>query len=304
MDQPLPPETPAQQAARSNRLAGIGLMCLALICFTLLDGTAKWLGRYMDPLAVVWARYAASVAAVSLFVNPWSSPGLMRSNRLGLQIARSCLLLGSTAMNFFALRHLQLAQTLSIQFATPLIVALLAGPLLGEWVGPRRLAAIGVGFIGVLVITRPGLGSMPPEALLSVGSAIAYALYAIMTRTLAAHDSTNTTLFFSGLAGTLVMTPVLPFVWSAPPGPTGWVLLIAVGVFGAVGHWCLIMAHARAPAATLSPFIYTQIAWMLAFGYVVFGDVPDLWTMVGTGIVIGSGLYLLARERARRSARA
>lgn len=301
MDHPHPPDTAAEQAARSGRLVGIGLMCLALMCFTVLDGTAKWLGRFMDPLAVVWARYAASVVAVSLFVNPWSRPGLMRSNRLGLQAVRSVLLLASTAMNFLALQHLQLAQTISIQFSTPLIVALIAGPILGEWVGPRRLAAIAVGFLGVLVVTRPGLGSMPVEALYSVGSALAYSLYNVLTRILAAHDSTATTLFFSGLAGTLIMTPVLPFVWSQPPSPAAWLLLGLVGVSGAVGHWLLILAHARAPAATLAPFIYTQIVWMLAFGYAVFGDVPDLWTLVGAGIVVGSGLYLFARERARRA---
>ena len=294
----VPPGPPA--ASRRRRLQGIGLMCLALVCFTLLDGTAKWLGRSMDPLAVVWARYAVSMVAVSLFVNPWNTPGLARSNRLGLQIARSVLLLVSTAMNFMALQHLQLAQTISILFATPLIVALLSGPLLGERVGPRRLAAIGVGFVGVLVITRPGLGTMHPAVLLSVAGAVAYAVYNVLTRRLAAHDSTATTLFYSGLAGTALTTPLLPIVWTQPPSPEAWILLGMIGVFGAAGHWLLILAHARAPAAVLAPFIYTQIVWMTALGYAAFGDLPDLWTLAGGLIVIGSGLYLLHRERARR----
>jgi drug/metabolite transporter (DMT)-like permease len=181
-----------------------------------------------------------------------------------------------------------------------LLVALLAGPLLGERVGPHRLAAIGVGFLGVLVITRPGLGTMHPAALLSVAGSVAYALYAITTRILASHDSSQTTMIYSGLAGVVLMTPLLPFVWTTPTSPLTWILLVATGAFGALGHWLLILAHARAPAPILSPFIYTQIVWMLALGYVLFGDWPDHWTLVGSGIVIASGLYLLYRERVRR----
>src|SRR5215218_9018055 len=150
---------------RRRRLVGIGLMCVALICFSLLDATAKWLNREMDPLLTVWWRYASSVALVSLFINPWTHPGVLRTRRPWLQVGRSLLLFVSTALNFFALQYLQLAETMSIMFATPLLVALLAGPILGERVGPRRLAAIGVGFVGVDVITRPGLGAMHPAAL-------------------------------------------------------------------------------------------------------------------------------------------
>jgi drug/metabolite transporter (DMT)-like permease len=189
---------------------------------------------------------------------------------------------------------------MSIIFATPLLVALIAGPLMGEWVGPRRLAAIVIGFVGVLIITRPGLGTMHPAALLSVAGSVAYAFYALTTRILAAHDSSQTTMVYSGLAGVALMTPVLPLIWSTPGSPQVWFLLVALGAFGAVGHWLLILAHARAPAPVLSPFIYTQIVWMLALGYILFDDWPDHWTLVGSAIVIASGLYLLYRERVRR----
>jgi len=186
----------------------------------------------------------------------------------------------------------------SIMFATPLLVALLAGPLLGEWAGPRRLAAIGVGFIGILIVTRPGFG-LHPAALLSLTGAVCYALYSVATRVLAGYDSSATTMFYSGLAGVLLVTPIVPWVWSVPDSGLVWMMMIVVGACGAFGHWLLILAHARAPAPVLSPFIYTQIAWMIVLGFLLFGDLPDRWTLAGSAIVIASGLYLLYRERVR-----
>src|SRR5690348_10842261 len=147
---------PILDTARS-RLSGIALMCGAVGCFAFLDATAKYLGRHMDVIEVVWARYTFGFLLALIWSNPFTRPGLMRTTRPGLQIGRSALLLGSTALNFFALRSLQLDQALSITFSTPFLVAALSGPLLGEWVGPRRWAAIGVGFLGVMVVTRPGL---------------------------------------------------------------------------------------------------------------------------------------------------
>ncbi len=278
-------------------------MCLALFCFSCLDASAKWLNRSIDPMLSVWARYLASVALVFVAVNPWTRPGVLHTNHLGLQMLRSGLLFFSTAANFIALQYLQLVEALSIVFSTPLLVALLSGPILGERAGPRRLAAIAVGFVGVLIITRPGIGAMHPAALLSMAGAVSYAFYNILTRVLASTDRSETTLVYSGLVGLALTTPLVPFVWSAPPSPLAWVLLAGLGVFGAVGHWVLILAHARAPAPVLAPFIYTQIVWMLTLGYLVFGDWPDPWTFVGAGVVIASGLYLFYRERAGQEKR-
>jgi drug/metabolite transporter (DMT)-like permease len=295
-------DTPTQAAARAvrkERLLGILLMCGAVACFSGLDASAKWLSRSLPVLEVVWARYAASVLVVVLFVNPWTRPGAMRTKKPWLQAVRSLLLLLSTVLNFIALLYLQLAETISITFATPLIVAALAGPMLGEWVGPRRMAAILIGFSGVLVVTRPGIGGMHPAALLSVAGSFCYALYAIWTRRLAAYDSTETTLFYSGLAGVVVLTPLLPLFWQTPPSAFHWLLLASLGVYAAFGHFLLIMAYRLAPASVLSPFMYTQLIWMVLLGLWVFGDVPDGWTLVGAGIVVASGLYLLYRERVR-----
>ena len=295
---PARPDFPAE-----SRSVGIGLMCAGVVCFALCDTGAKWLNGTLDPLMTAWARYAFNVLVVSAFLNPISVPGIARSNRLGLQVLRSTILVGCTVLNFFALRHLQLTTSMAIQFAMPLIVALLAGPFLGEWAGPRRLAAIGIGFMGVLVVTRPFSGDLHPAAFLTVGSTVLYAFYALVTRTLAAHDRTATTVFYSGLGGVLIMTPILPFVWTAPPNLFYWGIMVGIGVFAAGGHWLLVLAHARAPAPVLSPFIYTQLLWMGLLGYLVFGDVPDRWTLVGAAIVVASGLYLIWWERQARGDR-
>jgi drug/metabolite transporter (DMT)-like permease len=289
-------------ARHRQRLTGIALMCAALICFSCLDATAKWVNRSVDPLVTVWARYISAALLTFIVINPWTKPGAVRTGRLPLQLIRSVLLFVSTVCNFVALQYLQLVETLSIIFSTPLIVALLAGPILGEPIGMKRLGAIGVGFIGVLVITRPGLGTMHPAALLSLLGAVSYAFYGITTRMLASTDSSATTTFYSSVAGIVLMTPLLPWFWTTPPTVLTWAMLMMTGAYGAFGHWLLVLAHARAPAAILSPFIYSQIIWMLALGYILFGDWPDPWTFAGASIVIASGLYLLYRERVKAKA--
>ena len=289
----------ARASRQRSRLIGIGLMCLALLCFSGLDATAKWVNRSVDPLVTVWARYVSAAALTFIFINPWTKPGAVATRRLPLQLARSFLLFLSTICNFVALQYLQLVEALSIVFSTPLIVTLLAGPILGERIGMQRLIAVCVGFIGVLVVARPGLGTMHPAALLSLTGAVAYAFYGITTRMLASTDSSATTIIYSSLAGIVLMTPLLPWVWTTPSSPLTWALLMMTGFFGAVGHWLLVLAYARAPAVILSPFIYSQIVWMLALGYIVFGDWPDPWTFAGAGIVIASGLYLLYREQVK-----
>lgn len=291
------PET-SDSGART-RLIAIGLMCAAVLCFSLLDASAKWLTSEMHTMQVVFARYAGSMILVLLVFNPWSRPGVLRSKRPWLQWGRSLLLLGSTLLNFIALRYLQLAETISIMFATPLLVALISGPLLGEWPGPRRLAAIGVGFIGVLVVTRPGFGGMHPAALLVVAACFCYTLYSLATRVLSAHDSSETTLIYSGAAGTLAVLPMLPWFWTTPQTPGPWLLMAFMGLMGGLGHGLLIMAHRLAPATVLAPFIYSQLVWMIALGWLVFDQLPDRWTFVGGSIVVASGLYLLYRERVR-----
>jgi drug/metabolite transporter (DMT)-like permease len=282
---------------RVARLTGIALMCGAVACFALLDTTAKYLNLYMSTLQVVWARYTGAFLFPFIVSNPWTRPGLTRTKRPLLQVVRSVLLLTSTLCNFAALRYLQLDEAIALIFSTPFLVAALSGPILGEWVHWRRWTAIAVGFVGVLVVTRPGVGSFHPAALLSLSAALCYALYSISTRILARTDSNETTLFYSNIVGFLTLMPVVPFVWTTPGDPLVIALMVATGAIGSFGHYLLIAAHRLAPAAVLSPFIYTEIVLVTALGFLVFGDVPNRFTLTGAAIVVASGLYLLHRER-------
>jgi drug/metabolite transporter (DMT)-like permease len=291
--------TPPTDQSR-QRLVGIALIAGAFFLFSLLDTSAKWLNHVIPTMETVWCRYVFRVVFVLLVINPKTKPGVLTTKKPALQSVRSLLLLASTLFNFIAVNYLQLSQTIAIAFATPLLVALLSGPLLGERISRDRLIAIVVGFLGVLVVARPGFGGIHPAALLSVCGVICYAMYAIMTRHLAAHDSTETTLVYSGLSGAILLTPALPWFWQNPPDGLTAITMVALGAYAAVGHFALIKAHRYAPAYILSPFIYTQLVWMVLLGYLIFGDIPDQFTLLGGFIVIGSGLYLLALERKRQ----
>jgi drug/metabolite transporter (DMT)-like permease len=282
---------------RRARLIGIALMCGAVACFACLDTIAKFLNASMDTLQVVWARYTGAFLLSVMLSNPIRRPDLMVTSRPVLQVGRSVLLLGSTLLNFFALRFLQLDEALSILFSTPFLVAILSGPILGEWVGLRRWIAICGGFLGVLLVTRPGFGGMHPAALISLGAALFYAAYSISTRMLSRTDSNETTLFYSNLVGAVVMLPIVPFVWTTPHDPLVIGLMVVLGALGSIGHYLLIIAHRLTPPSVLAPFIYTQLVWVIALGYLVFGNIPSAWTLAGAAIVIVSGLYLFYRER-------
>lgn len=279
-----------------NRLIGIGLMCLTFLCFTGLDTTAKWLNHSIPTIQIVWARYSFSVVLVLLIINPKTKPGVLTTKKPLVQIIRSLLLLLSTLANFVALNYLQLAQTTTIALATPLLVSALSGPLLGESVPRDRFIAIGIGFLGVVSVARPGFGGIHPVAILSILGMCCYAGYALMTRFLVGHDQTETTLVYSGLVGAVVLSFGLPFFWESPPDLATWTLMLSMGLYAAVGHFFLITAHRFAPAYVLSPFMYTQLGWMTLSGYLVFGDVPDSFTIAGGVIIVLSGLYLIFQE--------
>jgi drug/metabolite transporter (DMT)-like permease len=282
---------------RRQRLIGIALMCGAVALFACLDTTAKYLNTQMDSLEVAWARYTSAFVLTLIVSNPLTHAGLIRTRSLKLQLIRSILLVASTALNFLALRWLQLDEALSIIFTFPFIVAIISGPMLGEWIGWRRWSAIGFGFAGVLLITRPGLGGMHPAAIFSLAATICYGFYAVITRIVSRVDSNQTSLFYSNFIGALVMLPIIPFVWQSPANWLIALMLAMTGVLGSTGHFFLIAGHKLAPASVLSPFIYTQLIWVVILGYVVFDHVPTGWTMAGAAMVISSGLYLLYRER-------
>ncbi len=272
-------------------------MCGAVALFACLDTSAKYLNTQMDTMQITWARYTFAFVLTLFVFNPVTHPGLLRTGALKLQLTRSVLLFLATAGNFLALRWMQLDEVLSIIFTFPFIVAIASGPLLGEWIGWRRWCAIGFGFSGVLLITRPGLGGVHPAALFSLGATIAYGIYAVITRIVSRVDSDQTSLFYSNFIGALIMLPVIPFVWTTPASWLIALMLMGIGVLGSAGHFFLIAGHRLAPAAVLSPFVYTQLVWVVILGYLVFDHLPTAWTLAGSAMVVASGLYLLHRER-------
>jgi drug/metabolite transporter (DMT)-like permease len=282
-----------------QRLVAIGLMALATVCFAALDSTAKYLVvREAVPVAeVTWLRFVGNVVFSAVVLWPFALRPSLRSAKPLIQVLRSALMVVTTGFNFVALRYLQLDQTVTIFFLTPLLVAALAGPLLHEWVGWHRVLAIIVGFLGVLVVMHPGLGGLRWAMLLVLVATFGYALYNIATRYLAAFDPPEVTQTYTPLAGAVVMAPFALPAWQWPQDALVWLLFASLGFWGGLGHWLLILAHRHAPAPVLAPFIYLGLIWMSVAGLLIFGDVPTLWTLSGAAIVILSGLYLLARER-------
>jgi drug/metabolite transporter (DMT)-like permease len=283
---------------RRMRLFAIALMCGAMLCFTGLDTSSKWLGPHLPTAQIVWARYVGAGLISLALARPWSGRAMLRSNRPGLQIVRSCLLVGSTTAVVVALRWLQLAESATIQFLTPVFVALLAGPLLGEKAGGERLLAIAVAFIGVVIATRPGTAAFQPVVFVAMAGVLCNSGYVLATRKLAGFDPPQTTLAWTQLAGLVGLTPLLPWFWQWPSSLEVWLVMAGTGIFGVAGHSLLILAHKFAPAPVLSPFTYTQLVWMIASGLIVFGDRPPAATLAGAAIVICCGAWLALRERA------
>jgi drug/metabolite transporter (DMT)-like permease len=211
------------------------------------------------------------------------------------------MLLSMTAMNFVALRHLQLAETSAIQFAAPILVTVISVPLLGEKLDPRRWTAVLAGFIGVLLIVRPGTGGFHPAMLLALGNAVLYAFFNLLTRQLARSESPEATQFLSGLGPVVMMAPFALADWKPLDSWQAWAVVVLAGFSGGFGHYFNALAHRFAPASVLAPYLYLQIIYMMTLGYLIFGDVPDPAVIAGAAVVIASGLYLFDYERRGRA---
>ena len=281
---------------RDNR-RGIYWMLLTTALFTSLDATAKYLTQDYPVPQVLWARFSFHLVFVALFLGVRLSVTL-RSQRMGLQLTRSLLMLVTTAMFFFAVSGLPLADVVAIMFVGPLFVTALSVPLLGDYVGPRRWAAVAIGFLGALVVVRPGSGVMHGLAVLPVLAALSHALYTITTRQLANHDLPMTTLFYTAALGAVVTTAIVPFFWTTPD-LKGWLLMALLGVFGASGHLALIKALGYASPVVVAPLSYVSLIWSTGLGFLLFADVPDAMTIVGALLIAASGMYVFHRERVR-----
>lgn len=276
---------------------GIYWMVLATVLFVCLDTTGKYLTQHYPVPQVVWARFAFHLLFVILILGR-RIHRVVASHRLGLQILRSLFMLGANAFFFLGVRTLPLVDASSILFVAPLVVTALSVPLLGEGVGPRRWAAVLVGFAGAMIIIRPGPGILQSAAVLPLMAAFSFSFYQITTRVLSHSDGTMTTLLYTAVAGAVLTSAILPWNWHSPDS-LGWVLMGLAGVFGALGQLALIKAIAVAPLGVIAPFNYLTLAWATVLGFVVFADLPDVQTIVGAAIIVSSGLYVLHREQVR-----
>lgn len=281
-----------------RRLLGIAMMLAALFCYTVIDTCAKLMVLAgMPTMEVVFIRYAGQFILVLALFLPREKLALVATRNLKLEVARGLFLLGSTIFNFFAVVYLPLTITSAIGFTMPLILCALSIPLLGETVGWRRWLAIGIGFLGVLIIVRPGTEAFHPAVLLSLGTAACSALYNLSTRRLAGVDTTTAQQFYAAGVATICVAPFSLGGWIWPHELVGWLCLLGIGLAALVGHLFITTAHRYAPASVLAPFGYLQIIFMTGASWLVFNQPPDLWIYIGAPIVMGSGLYIWLRER-------
>ena len=282
-----------------NIKAGVAWMLVTTFFFVSLDAVAKHLVSSYPVLQVVWGRFLFHIILAALILGPRFA-SLARSANLPLQIVRSILLLATTVLFFSGVRLLPLADASAIMFTSPILLSILAIPILGERVGPYRWAAIFIAFLGALVVVRPGTGVMGVGALYLLGCAFCNAFYQIITRQLRGTDDARTTLLYTGLAGAVGTSLAVPLVWT-PIALGDWPLFAALGVFGCLGHFTLIKAFQSAPATVVAPFSYASLIWAILFGFFVFGDLPDVWTLAGATIIAAGGLYILHREQVRKA---
>lgn len=275
----------------------------AFFLFSCTDAGAKILVTSgMHPAFVSWMRFFVHAILATLFLRIWWLPIRFKPNRLGAHLVRGTMLFSSGLMSFSAVKTLQLVEFISIIFMAPLVITALARILLGETVEWRRWAAVVVGLVGVLIITRPGMGVFGIGHLLAIGAMLAYCVFAIMTRQMSASESQEALLLLPALVAIVCMLPAIPLTGTLPDRAAHWAILLSLGFFGASGHWLLIRAYSIASASSLAPYAYLQMLWTVFFGYALFGDLPDVWTVCGSAVIIASGLYLMHRDRLSRLA--
>jgi len=293
-----------QSGEHPQRFPTLAIALILLTGFVLagMDATAKYLALEVPIAMVIWGRYFFhTVITFSIYAGRTRSLNFLRARKPGLQFIRASALFGATSCMYVAITHMQLGDASAIQFLAPVLVTALSGLVLGEHVGPRRWAAVLFGFIGVLIVARPGSGVLGWAALLPLITAILLAVYMLMTRIIRSQDDAATTTFYSTALGALVLSALVPFFWQTL-SPTQWGLMLTMGAAGATGHFMLVRAFFSAEASMLAPFTYSQVVAAILWGLLIFGDVPSGWTISGALVVSGSGLYVWYRESRLRKA--
>lgn len=284
---------------REDRTAmGLAAMACGVVFFTLIDTSAKWLVLAGLPaIQVVFVRYAVHfLLSLAIFL-PREGRAALVSMAPGRQLLRSLFLFGSTTLNFNALYYLPITVTTTIMFAGPIVVTLLAIPMLGERVGKHRIIAVCVGFVGVLVVMQPWGTAFHPAMFLNLGALTCASLYFLMTRLLAGVESNATSQTWSSGLATLCLAPFAVSVWIWPASGPDWVFFLLIGIFGGTGHILATWAHRMADASILAPVVYIQIVLASIAGIVFFNQWPTLWTLAGGLIIIAAGFYIWQRER-------
>ncbi|MCG8595722.1 MAG: DMT family transporter [Kiloniellales bacterium] len=290
-------QTPAaaRAAARLETLQGIGLITLAIALLSAMDTLVKWLSSDYSTIQIMFFRSVFAFLPLAPLVLRAGWAGSLHTRRLGSHVLRSFFGLSAVGCFFWSLALLPLADATAITFAAPLFVTALSLPLLGEVVRARRWTAVGVGFLGVLVMVQPGIGVFQPAALLPLAAALFLALMVIHVRKLTRTESDTTIVLYYTIVSTLVTGAVVPFYW-VTPDLTDFLLLAMVGVLGGTGHLALTAAYRRAEASILAPFDYTAMVWAVLFGFLLWGDLPARNIWLGCVIVIASGIYIIYRE--------
>lgn len=293
--------TAALAAQRNDPRLGIALMALTSFVFSAQDGVSRHLAEATNVYMVVMVRFWFFAAFVILLARAQggSVRAVARTSQPLLQIGRAVLLVAEICVTIYAFTVLGLAQSHALFAACPLLVAAFSGPVLGESVGWRRWAAIGVGFLGILVILRPGVAVFDPRGFIALAGAAMFALYSLMTRLAGRRDSAATSFFWTGTVGAVAMTAVGLPMWEPMSGPD-WALMLLLCAMGVTGHWLLIKTYEVAEASTVQPFAYLQLVFVTIIGVTVFDETLHATTVIGAGIVVAAGLFTLWRERVRR----
>ncbi len=283
-------------------LRAIFAIIFSVTCFSVLNAISKTLSQSFPVVEVIWGRYFFAFVVMMVLFLPRSGRALFRWHNVPSQVIRGLLLFFSSFLYFHGLVHLPLASAASISLTSPLVVTALSSRFLGEPVGTSRWIAVMVGFAGALIVVRPGFGGFQWASLLIVASTICSSLYQLYSRRYGQTERPDASATMATIVGTVAAAPLLPFDWVMPSLGWHWLLFVGLGVMAAVGHYFLTIAYSQAPAAVVAPFNYVQLLGAAVLGYLVFGDLPDLWTWVGAGVIVCSGLYLGHVERRRHRA--
>lgn len=276
---------------------GIVMVMTAVVIFSVGDLLSKYLTRYYPIALIVWARFAFHLLLVVVVLGPRYGLALVRTSRLGAQVMRGLLLVCGSVFFVSALKYMPLAESTSIAYLAPLLVTLMSVVFLKEKIELARWIAVICGFIGVLTIIRPGSNVFSWAVLLPMGNALAFASYQLLTRRLAGLESPYTSIFYAGLIGTVLLTMALPYCWVQPQNALHAAFFVIVGMLGGLGHLILIKAYDHAPASQLAPYSYSQLIWVALIGFLVFGDFPDAWSLLGIAILVASGIYTASHQR-------